>query len=32
MNEKTKIRLNKLVYNDNGYNGSIATGFFDSPY
>ena len=28
MNEKTKIRLNKLAHNDNGVNGSIATSFF----
>ena len=31
MNEKTKIRLNKLTHNDNEVNGSIATGF-DPPY
>ena len=38
MNEKTKIRLNKLAHNDKGVNGSIATGclpppsfFFDPP-
>ena len=27
MNEKTKIRLNKLAHNYKGVNGSIATGF-----
>ena len=36
MNEKTKIRLNKLAHNDKGVNGSIATGclplYFDPPY
>ena len=26
MNEKTKIRLNKLAHNDKGVNGSIAIG------
>ena len=32
MNEKTKIRLNKLAHNDNWVNGYIATGFFYPPY
>ena len=37
MNEKTKIRLNKLAHNDKGVNGSIAIGclpplgVFDPP-